>query len=1139
MIRRSSLILLEVVVGLVAAVALGLGLLWWRLASGPIELQSLQHLFETQLSAARGGRPVQIQTVTVGWSAQSRALEVNALGVRALDDDGRVLSESRAVTLGISLRALIVGRLALERATFLGAQATIALKADGGAEIAFGPPGSAPDIRIPPPPPNETLRQRVNRILDGLEATLRPIGPGGALREIRLNDLVVTVIDETSGARWELAEASATLARERTVLRLASEGLLMGPGANAPARFSAITDTAFATAVLEAEVKDARLAGLLPQEALGPVKMLDAPVTAAVSAALARKDGVSRLEADVAVGRGRLALPEGQAPLDGGRVRGRYDIREDVFVIEEAALAGARTRVRGQGRLENASRLWRASESETAPFALSFPSIALDMPGVLAEPVGFLNVQLAGDVKPGLRRIELSRASAQAEGVAITLAGALYLGKDAGGVLRPGLSLKGGAEGAVDTATVLRYWPLTVGPTARTWAAESLKAGTVRSVALTVDLTPAIWGQNPLPDRALDLAFVFDGAEAIYVEGMTPITGGRGRATLKGNRFDVWMDQAAIGPLALNEGRIEMPRLNPKGAQATFKARAVGEARAVVELLRQAPLNLDARLPFEPATIGGVGRIDFTLRRPLLKEAPIEDHLYTVDGRFEAVSGRSKDAKLTLSDWRLHVHGDQNALTFEGPMRVAGGTAAVRWTEAVLPVEGPTSRYVIDARLPAAEIDKLGYPIALFAQGEVDLRVEGAGTGDEVETAKVALDLTRATAFLPRGFYLKKPGQTATVTFGVERRDAESAAITALEARGPGLQLSGDLVVAKDGRLLSVDGRKIEIADRAAGAFKATLSQTGVMQVEGRGRLLHLGVLTAPPPDAAAVDASAAYARLDDAATPIEARLSFNELRFNSGVSLRDGRIGFATNGRALTKLDLVGADPSGRAVTLAIEPGPKPGAPGAIRFQAPDAGFAWLGVTGQDNVRGGTARAAGEWYPGKPSTATLKLAMSDFQLVNMPMMARLLSTVGSLQGMADLMSGEGIAFTTLEAPVTYADGRLTLGECRMSGPSLGLTAKGRVDLETGVMAIDGVVVPSYGLNSFISNVPLLGELLASRRGEGVVGITYTMKGPAEDAKVGVNPLSALTPGIFRRIFEPIAPREAPAAPGAVAPAPR
>jgi hypothetical protein len=108
-----------------------------------------------------------------------------------------------------------------------------------------------------------------------------------------------------------------------------------------------------------------------------------------------------------------------------------------------------------------------------------------------------------------------------------------------------------------------------------------------------------------------------------------------------------------------------------------------------------------------------------------------------------------------------------------------------------------------------------------------------------------------------------------------------------------------------------------------------------------------------------------------------------------------------------------------------------------------------------------------------------------------------------------------------MEAQMSYANDRLTFEEGSMRGPSLGLTASGFYDIKGDNLDVDGVVAPSYGLNSLLGNVPLVGNLFVSRQGEGVVGMTYSINGAAAEPRVGVNPLSALTPGIFRRIFEP------------------
>jgi hypothetical protein len=40
-----------------------------------------------------------------------------------------------------------------------------------------------------------------------------------------------------------------------------------------------------------------------------------------------------------------------------------------------------------------------------------------------------------------------------------------------------------------------------------------------------------------------------------------------------------------------------------------------------------------------------------------------------------------------------------------------------------------------------------------------------------------------------------------------------------------------------------------------------------------------------------------------------------------------------------------------------------------------------------------------------------------------------------------------------------------------------------------------------------------------TRKGEGLVGFNYNLRGTSSDPKVQVNPLSIFTPGMFREIF--------------------
>ena len=149
--------------------------------------------------------------------------------------------------------------------------------------------------------------------------------------------------------------------------------------------------------------------------------------------------------------------------------------------------------------------------------------------------------------------------------------------------------------------------------------------------------------------------------------------------------------------------------------------------------------------------------------------------------------------------------------------------------------------------------------------------------------------------------------------------------------------------------------------------------------------------------------------------------------------------------------------------------------------------------------------------------SGTLKI--DDFRVVNAPVLARLL-TVGSLQGISDLLSGEGIQFTHLDVPFWYEKGKLGIEDGRAAGPAIGLTMQGVVDRKQKLTELNGTIVPAYTINSVLGKVPVLGQLLVSRPGEGLFGFTYNIAGGTSDPQVTVNPLSALAPGFLRRIFQ-------------------
>jgi hypothetical protein len=900
---------------------------------------------------------------------------------------------------------------------------------------------------------------------------------------------------------------------------------LHGPKGAAPFKAEISTDTNFSTASIDLTVSGARPQALAPN--LVPLSGLSTPITLTISAALDRKAGVRKLDGELRLGAGELALGGGTLVLSGGRLAGRYDLAADTIYVTEVALAGAQTKLRGQAKLEHASALFTENPAKPARYEVAAQRIDFEMPGAFSGPLVIDGVVAAGVLRPEQSAIEIEKFEANIDQARLRVSGRVFWGADGAGKVRAGMKLDGDMTGSLSPQTVVRYWPINLGRDARAWCEGALTGGKLSKLALHVDFKPSDLAAGSLADDKLSLAFDFDQASVNYIGGMTHISSAQGRAELRGNSFRADVAKGSIGDLALTKGQVILPRLFPAGAVATYQAHAAGSARAVVNLLRQAPIGLDARLPFDPASIVGKGEADFAIRRPLGSGVAGDATQFSVDGRFDNVGATAKSGDYAISQWKLRVLGDDKALTLSGPMALARSTAELVWTEKVRAKENP-STVTLKGRLDADDIISLGFPILKYASGPVLVEARSTGTGLDINRGEVKLDFAGAAVNVEKGFWKKAPGAPATLKFSVVRQADASLLLTGMEARGSGMNVNGQARVAHEGDLIEANLPQAFLPGAFDGSVTARRDEAGTLQANVKGAFLNIGTFFAPePPRAPTADQMLTtvrgYAQKAGAlSTNYVISADVERLRFRSDADLARARLVFGSDGVSLRRLFVAGLDPQGKPFDLAITPASGTGSgSGQLYLKSEDAGFAARAIVGVDNIKGGQVEAKGAWTFGENPTAAINVKAKGFLVSKVPAMAHLLSSVASLTGMVEALNGQGITFTDLDAPMTMANGTLTLTDCRATGPSLGITAKGAVNLSSGALDIDGVLVPSYGLNSFLGNLPILGDLLVSRRGEGIFGITYSVNGDADNPRVGVNPLSAITPGILRRIFEP------------------
>lgn len=146
-------------------------------------------------------------------------------------------------------------------------------------------------------------------------------------------------------------------------------------------------------------------------------------------------------------------------------------------------------------------------------------------------------------------------------------------------------------------------------------------------------------------------------------------------------------------------------------------------------------------------------------------------------------------------------------------------------------------------------------------------------------------------------------------------------------------------------------------------------------------------------------------------------------------------------------------------------------------------------------------------------------LKISDFKIQEVPVLAKLL-TLASLQGIADLLTGEGIRFDDFELKFTSKDKLMRIDELYAIGPAISIMMEGYIE-KNNLISLKGTLVPATTINRTIASIPLLGNILVGKKvGEGVFGVSFKIKGPKDKLKTTVNPIKTLTPRFITRTLE-------------------
>jgi hypothetical protein len=127
--------------------------------------------------------------------------------------------------------------------------------------------------------------------------------------------------------------------------------------------------------------------------------------------------------------------------------------------------------------------------------------------------------------------------------------------------------------------------------------------------------------------------------------------------------------------------------------------------------------------------------------------------------------------------------------------------------------------------------------------------------------------------------------------------------------------------------------------------------------------------------------------------------------------------------------------------------------------------------------------------------------------------------TATSIFNISELFDGSKMSFDMLHCPIHYARGKILLQHCTQENKNLLIKGSGYIDLDRNTIDSQGVIAPKSVINKIVSAIPLIGKTLSGRNKEGILAISYSLSGPLRNPRMNVNPLSVLTPGITKEVF--------------------
>lgn len=679
------------------------------------------------------------------------------------------------------------------------------------------------------------------------------------------------------------------------------------------------------------------------------------------------------------------------------------------------------------------------------------------------------------------------------------------------------------------------YWPYDLGVNARSWVTQNLLSGEIHDAVVQVKLPPDFWVQGKLPVDGLRAEVPFKALDMRFAPDLPLLKAAEGTVEFTRDTMRVTLDKGQMRESKLQPGATAfIPNLGGEAVELLdIEGGIEGPVGDLLHFYAIEQKKQGKKPAFAVEKVTGLASSRFTVHFPLLQELKIADIVYTVKSEIRDMSAPAIAEGIDLDSGQLQLnYNKEKVMEVKGTAAINGALANLHYTTRPYQEASSQSELQLTTSVDALNLGKFGFPEIPGLTGPIGFNYNLKRMG-ESSTSLIRLDGREALLQQPAIGLTKPAGSPLDVALELEGSGGRVPTLTRFSVEGPQISAKGTSRFNADGKFEEVFIQNVRY-DGNDGQLKITPGPDGRYDLQVVAESLNLAPLIQYYNE-----------QKPEPTKPEEEKTAFFLKGTGKRVQMANGEVytqvagELSCNKKMCTRASLQAKIGDNQNLSLSLIPG---ATESVLNVQAENAGAVLRGLDIYRDIRGGvlTSRAtasAGQ----KDAPYTGNLIIKDFRVVGTPVLARLL-TLGSLTGIENTLRGKGINFTKLDGRYTYGNGTYQFNEFKLYGSSIGLLLNGFANLNTSQLKLSGTLIPAYGINNAIGQVPIVGNLL----GKGVFATSFTVEGSVADPKTQVYPLSTLAPGILSDFMRDlgILPKEKvkqppqPAAPAPTPPAP-